>query len=444
VSSGPGSIPGSGPGSSNRPGPPPLVLDQIQQQLFDDIENGDENYHIEGQAGTGKSTFIKYFKAYSRKKVCIVSPTNISAVNIGGSTIHSMFRLPLSNILLPKELTLNTRTKSVMKKIDTLIIDEVSMVRPDILDAIDLLAKEARKDSKPFGGLQVVMVGDLCQLPPIIRADVMDIFKNLYGFRSPYIFDSDSYKEAEFYKIILNRIYRQTDKQLMENLNNIRNYTDIKRTISYFNSAKFTDPKLFDTAITLAPYRKVVEILNTKKLNAIPGPQRSYSATVTGSFVNREAPSPFHLILKVGALVIFTRNFSTEVVNGSSGIIEELGDDYINVKLLNQNKVISVETVTWEQMEYKYDSKTKTIEEKVVGTFTQFPLQLGYALTIHKAQGKTLDKVIINIDRGAFSHGQLYVALSRTRTKSDMHIEPSIAIEDVIIDQRVADFLQIP
>ncbi|MDR1658238.1 MAG: AAA family ATPase [Deltaproteobacteria bacterium] len=425
------------------PAPPAITLDPVQLSLFEDIEKGGLNYFIQGQAGTGKSTFVKYFKSNTKKRYCVVCPTGIAAINIGGTTIHSLFQLPTNDILELTQLKLATRTQSILSRIGVLIIDEVSMVRPDILDAIDLLAKQSRSNSLAFGGLQMILIGDLAQLPPVIGNETKEIFKLKYGFREPYFFDSESYKNGKFNKLEFTNIYRQIDRELMIKLSNIRSNIDVRQTIEYFNETKFTDPKFFDQAVTLTPYRKKAENINNNKLDKIPAPPRTYAATVEGKFdPEKEASSPQWLTLKVGALVMFTRTYDSNCINGTAAFVESLDDDQITVRLVTTNNIVIVQRTVWQKLTYQYDITTKLIEEKVIGSFTQFPLLLCYAMTVHKSQGRTLDKVILEIDRGAFSHGQLYVALSRTRSRADMHLNTPLKISDAITDKRVTDFLK--
>lgn len=419
-------------------------LDESQKELFDLIENTNQNIFIQGQAGTGKSTFINYLKAYSSKRIRVVCPTAVAAINIGGSTIHSLFNLPLSDFFIFDELikTPRKKLKSILLKTDLLIIDEVSMVRPDMLDAIDLLSRELREKDVPFGGLQLLLVGDLCQLPPVIKSNTYDVFKNTYGHRMPYFFDSNAYKNGNFKKIELTKVYRQEDTELLENLINIRKNHNIEDSVAYFNTCKITDENILNTAITITPYRNIAENINQKRLGDLPSEVHTYVCQTKDSFDDaKDAPAPRVLTLKVGALVIFNKNNSPIWINGTSGIVEELEEDVIKVRILNNDTVVPVKREEWKNYAYDYNRDTGTVIEKEIGSFIQFPLQLGYALTIHKAQGKTLDKVIIEMSKGAFASGQLYVALSRTRHKADIHIPKRIDESDAIIDDRIVEFL---
>jgi ATP-dependent exoDNAse (exonuclease V) alpha subunit len=420
------------------------MLNLVQRKLFDKIEHTNTNLFIQGQAGTGKSTFIKYLKKHSKKRIRLVAPTAIAALNIEGATIHSMFNLPLGDFLIMREVlsTRRRKLKSILKKTDILIIDEVSMVRPDILDIIEALCCQARGNLNLFGGLQIILIGDLCQLPPIIKRDVIPIFKQEYGTDEPYFFDAKSYQKGAFEKIELTEVYRQVDDELLSYLQNLRENKNIPETISYFNKSSDYPPDFKDTAITITPYRQVAENLNRRRLNALTTLEREYEAQSVGSFEKMfDTPSPKSLTLKVGALVVFNKNNQPDYINGTTGIIEKLEDQAIIVRCLKDNRYVTVRREEWKSYAYDIDEETGEVTEKETGSFIQFPLQLGYALTIHKAQGKTLDRVIIDIDRGAFAHGQLYVALSRTRKREDMLILRTLTEDDIIFSPRIRSFL---
>ena len=419
-------------------------LDEAQKALFDKIENTGANIFVQGQAGTGKSTFIKYLLAHSKKRIRIVCPTAVAAINIDGVTINSLFKLPFSDFFVLDELyqTPRQKLKAILRKTDLLIIDEVSMVRPDVLDAIDVLSKDATRVEAVFGGLQMLLIGDLCQLPPVIATKTKHIFKDKYGYSDPFFFDAESYKAGNFEKIELTKVYRQLDAKLLENLIKIRKDKDVSSAIEYFNTCKIGDEEVLKHAMTITPYRAVAENINQKRLGELNTPTRTYVCRTEGEFnEERDAPAPRVLTLKEGALVIFNKNNHPVWINGTSGIVESLDDDVIEVRILNSNSIVEVKREEWINYRYDYDRETGTVVEREVGKFIQFPLQLGYALTIHKAQGKTLDKVVIDISKGAFDHGQLYVALSRTRKKEDIHLLRRIDECDVILDKRVIEFL---
>jgi len=420
------------------------MLNLVQRKLFDKIEHTHQNFFIQGQAGTGKSTFIKYLKKNSKKRIRLVAPTAIAALNIEGATIHSMFTLPLSDFLIMREVlsTRRRKLKSILKKTDILVIDEVSMLRPDILDIIEALCCQARGNLALFGGLQIILIGDMCQLPPIIKHEVAPIFKQEYGTDEPYFFDAKAYQKGGFEKVELTEVYRQSDQELLGYLQNLRQDEELPQTIAYFNRPETYPPDFINTAITITPYRQVADEINRRKLQELKTETWSYEAKLNGSFEKmQDTPSPKTLLLKEGALVIFNKNNYPDYINGTSGVVEKLTESAIVVRCLQDQKYITVRREEWKSFAYDIDEETGDVKEKETGSFIQFPLQLGYALTIHKAQGKTLDRVIVDIDRGAFAHGQLYVALSRTRKKDDMLIKRNITEDDIIFSSRIKSFL---
>ena len=423
-------------------------LSKEQQEAFDIIQNTNENLFVQGQAGTGKSSFIMYLKKNLTKSMIICSPTAVAAMNVGGQTIHSLFKLPVSDFLVEKTLFKMNRKKiaDVIKRAEVLVIDEVSMVRPDMLDAINKLTKVMRQNNKKaFGGLQVLLIGDIYQLPPVITKEATKIFKEEYGTNDPYFFDSYAYHEGNFKRIEFSYVYRQLNAKLLDNLTKLRLNQDTATVIKYFNKCKITDKQVLETAVTITPYRDNADKINQEKLNQLKGTPKKYKAELSGSFIGASTfPAQKELVLKEGALVMFNKNNAPEWINGSTGVVVALKPDCIFVKLIGDGKLVVVTKETWINREYviEIDEKNeKQIVEKETGEFKQFPLQLGYALTIHKAQGKTLDKVIIDIGRGAFAHGQLYVALSRTRNEEDMHIVHDLTAYDSIISKRVVEFM---
>lgn len=436
-------------------------LSKEQREAADLVLNKKKNIFIQGQAGTGKSAFIKYLQGHSEKNIVLCSPTAIAALNIGGVTLHSLFRLPIMPVITEEQLMKMNRKNvwNVIKAIDILIIDEISMVKPDVLDAVDQVCRKIKRNTKKaFGGIQVVLIGDLYQLPPVINKEANIELKQIYGIENPYFFDSNVYRNTKFKVIEFTKVFRQLDKTLLKNLINIRTNSNISNTLAYFNTCCNLKTQDFKNAITITPYRAVADELNQKKLAQIVDVTKTFPATLTGTFEKvSESSYPVQKVLKLkkGALIVFNKNDTDKRwVNGSMGIIKRIESNRLYIELLSNNETVVVERETWENKEYKteikdvFNLKTKQWEEKevitenITGEFKQFPIQLGYAMTIHKAQGKTLDKVNIDLDKGAFAHGQLYVALSRTRTKEDMNIINKITTHDIIFDKRIADFLK--
>lgn len=405
---------------------------------FNCIEHTNSNLLILGPAGTGKSTFVNYLKSASKKRIICACPTAVSALNVGGQTIHSLFQIQPRDFIMPELLKLKAKPRNILNATDVLIIDEISMVAPDLLDAIDILARSARHNNAPFGGIQVVAIGDLFQLPPVITRDAMEYYRAAYEHDNAYFFDSNVYRRADFLRYSFDLIYRQSDVALLENLRRLRD-NDLT-ALEFFNNCKIDDAARRENAVIITPFRAVAERINASRLAQINAPEITYTGELNGNFSERDVPAPMNLTLKVGALVVFVKN-GDKWHNGSMGIVRNMSAREITVELLNHtHDVVSVRPETWQKIEYSRDENDR-IQENEVGSFKQFPLNLGYAMTIHKAQGKTLDAVIVDISRGAFAHGQTYVALSRTRSASDMHIATPLRARDVIFDNRVLEFV---
>lgn len=414
------------------------ILNTTQMAAFDAIERTNSNLLILGPAGTGKSTFVNYLKSASKKRIVCACPTAVSALNIGGQTIHSLFQIQPRDFIMPELLKLKAKPRNILVATDVLIIDEISMVSPDLLDAIDILARYARRNNEPFGGIQIVAIGDLFQLPPVITREATQYYLSEYGHQNAYFFDSNVYRRANFIKFGFDFVYRQNDTSLLENLVRLRN--NDTGALDFFNSLRIDDAERRSNAVIITPFRAVAERINSTRLAQIPQPEVVYNGVISGNFSDRDVPAPLALTLKVGALVVFVKN-GDKWHNGSMGIVRSMSARDITVQLLSDSQeVVSVRPEKWQKIEYSRDENDRLIETEI-GSYKQFPLNLGYAMTIHKAQGKTLDAVVVDISRGAFAHGQVYVALSRTRHSSDMHISSILRPRDVIFDERVLEFV---
>ena len=416
------------------------ILNENQMAAFNTIERTNSNILILGQAGTGKSTFVQYLKSASAKRIVCACPTAVSALNIGGQTIHSLFQIQPRDFIMPELLKLKAKPRNILNATDVLVIDEISMVAPDLLDAIDILARAARHNNEPFGGIQVVAIGDMFQLPPVITRDAEQYYEQAYEHKNAYFFDSNVYKRADFIRYDFNQVYRQSDDDLLKNLMRLRD--NDANAIQFFNQCHIDDEACRKNAVIITPFRAVAERINAEKLHQINAPEISYFGVLDGKFNETDVPAPMELKLKQGALVMFVKN-GDKWHNGSVGIIEQLNAREIIVQLLDDDKndVVVVKPEKWQKIEYSRDENDRIVENEI-GSYKQFPLMLGYAMTIHKSQGKTLSKVIIDISRGAFAHGQTYVALSRTRTANDMHIVKPLTTRDVIFDKRILDFIK--
>ena len=414
------------------------ILNSNQIAAFNTLEKTNSNLLILGPAGTGKSTFVNYLKSASKKRIVCACPTAVSALNVGGQTIHSLFQIQPRDFIMMELLKLKAKPRNILCATDVLIIDEISMVAPDLLDAMDYLARAARHSNEPFGGIQIVAIGDLFQLPPVITQDAAGYYAAEYEHENAYFFDSHAFKRAEFVPFNFEKVYRQNDGELLKHLMQLRG--NDANALAFFNNCRIDDASRRANAVIITPFRAVAERINTDRLNKIAAPDVTYNGEITGTFSERDVPAPMNLTLKQGALVVFVKN-GDKWHNGSMGIVEHLGAREIIVQLLNKTRdVVVVKPEKWQKIEYSRDENDRLVENEV-GAYKQFPLNLGYAMTIHKSQGKTLDAVIVDISRGAFTHGQTYVALSRTRSAADMHIATQLRPRDVIFDQRVIDFI---
>lgn len=414
------------------------ILNEVQMNAFNAIEHSNANLLILGQAGTGKSTFVNFLKSASKKRIICACPTAVSALNIGGQTIHSLFQIQPRDFVMMEFLKLKAKPRNILNAADVLIIDEISMVAPDLLDAMDWLARAARHNNDPFGGLQVVAIGDLFQLPPVITQYATEYYAREYEHPNAYFFDSHAFRRAHFCRYDFDLVYRQNDDALLNNLKLLRG--NDPAALDFFNRCKIEDATARATAVIITPFRAVAERINADRLNQIAAPEVVYTGELSGTFQERDVPAPLNLTLKVGALVVFVKN-GDKWHNGSMGVVQALGAREIVVQLLNATSdVVAVRPEKWPKIEYSRDENDRLVENEV-GAYKQFPLSLGYAMTIHKAQGKTLDSVVIDISRGAFAHGQTYVALSRTRRAADMHVAVPLRPRDVIFDPRVLDFV---
>ncbi len=413
---------------------------------------------LTGKAGTGKTTFLQNLAKATHKKYVIVAPTGIAALNAGGVTIHSQFLLPFGSFLpadLPgntdygdyytsKELArrhpLNSVRKQVLRDIDLLIIDEVSMLRADLLDAIDYRMKAAKGNfRKSFGGVQLLMIGDLFQLPPIVKDREWARLRTFY--KSPHFFESVGLKENGFTYIELDKIFRQQDNTFINILNNLRNNRCTASDIAKLNEYYVQEIPKTEDVITLTTHNRQADDINITALNSLPGKLFKYEAEVEGDFPENIFPLPERLDLKVGAQVMFVKNDSPQnrYYNGKLARISKLTDEAVTVSMADENRILTIEKVSWENKKYSLHSETKELQEDIVGSFSQFPIKLAWAITVHKSQGLTFDKAIIDVGQ-AFAPGQVYVALSRLRSLDGLILRTKINTSAISCDQEVLAF----
>ena len=408
------------------------------------------NVFLTGKAGTGKTTFLKNIKAKSPKRMVIVAPTGVAAINAGGVTIHSFFQLsfgpniPNQNLdnKPPVRKFSNEKIKAI-KAIDILVIDEISMVRADVLDAIDDVLRRYRNRNLPFGGVQLLMIGDLHQLAPVIKDDEWNILRPYYA--SPFFFESKALFMSQFITIELTHIFRQADEQFIELLNKVRDKKLDADSIKLLNTRyepNFTYPK-DEKYITLTSHNKAAMTINTVKLNELKGKTHTFKAEITDDFPESMYPNELNLELKVGAQVMFVKNdtnIEKRYFNGKLGEIISIDDELITVKCPNEKEEITVSKSTWDNIKYVLND-SKTLQENTIGTFTQFPIKTAWAITIHKSQGLTFERAIIDA-ASSFAHGQVYVALSRCKTFEGLVLSTPITSESVKSDNIITVFNQ--
>ena len=416
---------------------------------LDFIEKTDRNLFITGKAGTGKTTFLHQIKKKSLKRMVIVAPTGVAAINAKGVTIHSFFQMPFGPIL-PNQIanTSNAQRKfsktkiDIIKSLDLIIIDEISMVRADLLDGIDQVMRRYKNRNKVFGGAQILMIGDLQQLAPVVRPNEWSLLQSHYN--TVYFFSSKAYQEANVVSIELKHIYRQKNEDFIKILNEIRTDTlsDMSAKILNKNYNPSFSPTKEEGYITLTTHNNRANLINESELNKLKIKSSFFNAEVSGKFNENAYPNAERLELKVGAQVMFIKNDSStdkRYYNGKIGIITAISKESVTVKCANEIDEIVTEKETWSNINYSINEETKAIKEEMIGAFSQIPLRLAWAITIHKSQGLTFEKAIIDAE-ASFAHGQTYVALSRCTSLEGLVLKTPITSSAIINDSTVSVF----
>ena len=422
-----------------------MEKNQELRNAWDFVEHTGISIFLTGKAGTGKTTFLRTLKEHSSKRSVIVAPTGVAAINAGGMTIHSFFQLPLSPFVpdasIKNRFDYSKEKRKIMRTLDLLIIDEISMVRADLLDAIDSVLRRFREHDKPFGGVQLLMIGDLQQLTPVVTPEEEKVLQRYYD--TPYFFGSKALRSISYVTIELTHVYRQQDSTFITLLNNIREGKATAADLQLLNerySPTFL-PEAGSDYIRLTTHNRMAESYNEDQLRNLPSRACSFRAETDGNFPEYSYPADFNLTLKVGAQVMFIRNDNNgRYYNGRIGHVTYVDNEKILVLCPGDEDAIEVEVETWENTKYTLNEKTKQIEAEVQGTFKQYPLRLAWAITIHKSQGLTFEHAIIDA-QASFASGQVYVALSRCKTLEGLVLASPIGNAAIINDSRVSDYI---
>lgn len=411
------------------------------------VEHTEQSIFLTGKAGTGKTTFLKMVKKHSGKRLIVVAPTGVASINAGGVTIHSFFQLPLSpfvpNATVRERYNFGKEKRKIIRTLDMLIIDEISMVRSDLLDAIDAVLRRYRQHDRPFGGVQLLMIGDLQQLTPVVTPADEALLRPYYD--TPYFFGSHALQQTPYVTIQLQKVYRQQDETFLNILNHLRENTLSPTDLQVLNDRyqPHFQPRQEEGYIRLTTHNNKADSYNDMRLEQLSAKAYHYMASIKGTFPEYSYPTSESLVFKVGAQVMFIKNDSSAehlFYNGKIGHIIYLDDNHIEVLCPGDEHSIVVEKQTWENTTYKINEATKVIEPTVQGTFSQYPLRLAWAITIHKSQGLTFERAIIDAG-SSFASGQVYVALSRCKTLEGLVLASPITAEAIINDQGVADYI---
>ncbi len=413
------------------------------------LENTDRHVFVTGQAGTGKSTLLEYVRDHTVKKAVVLAPTGVAAVNVKGQTIHSFFRFkPDITPDTVKSIRLRKENRELFENLETVIIDEVSMVRADLLDCVDqFLRRHGPYSRRAFGGVQMVLIGDLYQLPPVVTSSEEEIFRGYYD--SPYFFSAKVFDGMTPALVDLSQIYRQVDDHFISLLNAIRHNQVNEHDLALLNQRVRPDfvPADEDFFIYLTTTNAAADRINAYQLDRMEGKEFCFQARRDGTFDERSLPTKDFLRLKTGAQVMLLNNDPNgQWVNGTIGKIVSVAEDLAETDIvqveLEEGRTVEVGPFTWEMFRFRFNEDTQQMESESVGSFMQYPLKLAWAVTIHKSQGKTFSQVVLDIGSGAFAHGQTYVALSRCTSLDGLVLRRPIAKRDVIVDPKIVDFMQ--
>jgi hypothetical protein len=439
-----------------------MQISELAKYTLNFINRTSRNIFLTGKAGTGKTTLLKEIIETTHKNTVVIAPTGIAALNAGGVTIHSLFQLPFAGFLpthneppqigensrfenrntLRRHFRMNATKQEVIRNMELLIVDEVSMLRADVLDAMNFMLQSVRRNNEAFGGVQVLFIGDLLQLPPVVRQEEWSVLKHYYS--GIFFFHSHVIQQNPLLYIELDKIYRQTDRDFINILNNLRNNKISTEDIRVLN--RYVKPnfgiKKNQGYITLTTHNAKADSINNQSLAELKGKSFKYYAEIVGEFPEKIYPIEEELELKIGAQIIFIKNdlsYEKRYFNGKMGIIHSLSEEEIVVHFPEENKYIEVEKYEWENIRYTVDENTKEINDKVLGTFTHYPIKLAWAITVHKSQGLTFDKAVLDVSQ-VFVPGQAYVALSRLRSLDGLVLLKPIQLNGITNDASVMDY----
>ncbi|HEX5037610.1 MAG TPA: AAA family ATPase [bacterium] len=428
-----------------------IIVDAPFQRALDAFEDGEGHVFLTGKAGTGKSTLLSYFRESTRRRIAVLAPTGVAAVTVRGQTVHSFFGFkPGVTVKQAKRLAgraVREGEAEIFRELEVLVIDEVSMLRADLLDCVDAFLKTVRKErEKPFGGLRMIFIGDLYQLPPVVASHEKSVFEGHYS--GPFFFDAKIFPKLSLEILELETVHRQSDPVFIDVLNAVRNNTISDEHLAVLNGrCLMDDVSAEDMTICLVATNAQANAINERKLGMIPSPSFVFEGNVDGDFSEKDFPTEKSLRLKTGAQVMLLNNDGLgRWVNGTMATVIALSEGgagrepEVMVELETGGEY-ELKPVKWDLIRYRLDEKKKTVTSEPMGSFTQFPLKLAWAVTIHKSQGKTFDRVVIDLSRGFFAPGQMYVALSRCRRLERLSLTRPLERRHVFVDRRIASFM---